>query len=68
MKSTRIPGHALISEGAAHDADGRRLYCPNNSGGSGRALCSCGALSEVLPSGAARKRWHALVHKPVMVK
>jgi hypothetical protein len=27
-------------------------------GGDGRALCECGKKSQVLPSTAARKRWH----------
>jgi hypothetical protein len=27
-------------------------------GGAGRALCECGKKSPVLPSTAARKRWH----------
>lgn len=28
------------------------------TGGSGIGVCSCGATSEVLPSGSARKNWH----------
>lgn len=63
--SAHVAGHELISEGAPFERAidrhaqvvARRL---NSQGvaGPGRALCSCKAMSEVLPSGAARKTWH----------
>lgn len=60
----RITGHGLIREGAAHDDNGdldTRTWVVNTSG-AGRGKCQCGALSEVLPSGNARRAWHK-VHK-----
>ena len=53
---TQIPGHGLAGEGAAHDDQGRRIN--GHTGGTGRAKCSCGEMSDVLPSGYKRKAWH----------
>jgi len=53
---TVVPGHGLVSEGAAHDDAGARLWA--HTGNAGRGKCSCGELSESLASGAARKAWH----------
>ena len=58
-------GHGLAHEGAPHDLRGRRIP-GHGAGGKGRGKCACGALSEVLPSGGARKRWHA-AHKAEVV-
>jgi hypothetical protein len=44
--------HTLLFEGRC--IDGFRW----GVGGEGPAGCSCGERSPVLPSGAARKRWH----------
>lgn len=57
MTGARVSGHTLIDEGAAHDANGRRPYGLSRRG-DGHGRCSCGALSERLPSANARKRWH----------
>lgn len=57
---SRLAGHELMDEGAAFFKEGRyilRAYA-NTTGGAGLARCSCGALSEVLDSGAKRKAWH----------
>jgi len=54
---TRLVGHALWHEGAPYDDRGRRIEYPRTT--EGRAKCECGELSEALPSGAARRRWHA---------
>lgn len=62
----RIKGHALVSEGAAFNDKGLRITYATAAGNEGRALCECGALSEVLPSGYARRRWHTAVHKPAV--
>jgi hypothetical protein len=62
---TRLAGHALLHEGAAHDYVGLRIVYGDRS--TGRAKCECGAMSEVLPSGAARRRWHAEIHKPAVL-
>lgn len=52
-------GHGLAHEGAPHDAAGRlRSARYPGTSGIGRAKCVCGALSDELDSGAARKRWH----------
>lgn len=60
--ANRLSGHTLAFEGAAHV---RRLihidtvvYERPSSTWAGVALCSCGAVSEVLPSNYQRKRWH----------
>lgn len=55
---SRMPGHELIREGAPFEADGRDSYPARWGSGTGCGRCSCGALSEVLTSGAARKNWH----------
>lgn len=58
--TARVTGHTLRSEGAAYDDHGRRINPATIDpySGAGRGKCSCGALSDVLDSGAARKRWH----------
>jgi hypothetical protein len=53
--SQRVSGHTLHSEGAAFKFDGRFAYSDT---GWGLGKCSCGVLSEMLPSRNARKRWH----------
>lgn len=49
--------HTLWNEGAPFSADRRRLN-PGGVGGEGRAVCSCGELSPVLPSSVQRRAWH----------
>ncbi|MFE6966988.1 hypothetical protein ACFVAJ_17890 [Agromyces sp. NPDC057679] len=56
-RNTRVSGHGLAAEGAAHDDVGNRTH--SGTSGEGRALCSCGELSDILATGGARKRWHA---------
>lgn len=62
--SALVKGHTLRCEGAPFEriAQGGSIYARrlNNGGvsGTGRALCSCGATSDVLESGGARKQWH----------
>lgn len=59
-KNTRVAGHTLWYEGAPHDDRGHRIWRPYGSAsGRGRGKCSCGALSEMEFTAAARKRWHA---------
>lgn len=60
---TRLAGHGLCREGAAYDEHGRLLGGWVFRSGPGRAKCECGELSEVLPSGAARRTWHRETHK-----
>lgn len=53
--------HTLVAEGAPHNDFGVRIhkgYGYPGVGGPGRAKCSCGQLSEVLPSAYQRKAWH----------
>lgn len=60
-----MKGHGLMHEGAAFrlvvdktgQAEVRRVNW-RGVGGVGRAYCACGHLSDYLPSGAARRRWH----------
>lgn len=56
----RVPGHTLRLEGAPHDETGRRISCGWHGGvsGEGRALCSCGEMSDVLSSATRRQLWH----------
>lgn len=67
MRNTRLLGHGLLREGRAFEAVtpdpwrpvpymGRAFRYTGEA--EGRAVCSCGDCSEVLPSTAARKRWH----------
>lgn len=51
--------HALKHNGAAYNGNAE-LINPNTkvTSGAGRALCTCGILSEELPSGGARRAWH----------
>lgn len=60
MRRTALSGHRLEAGGGAdvHN-DPRTGY---GKQGDGRAVCECGARSEVLPSVAARRRWHT-AHK-----
>lgn len=58
--------HGLMGEGAPHhtetDANGHTTVHRTSYltvGGGGRGLCTCGAFSGVLRSGASRKRWHS---------
>lgn len=61
---TRVAGHSLRCEGAVFDERGQLSGGRVVRTGPGRAKCECGVLSEVLPSTAARRRWHRDVHKP----
>lgn len=59
----RVAGHTLQAEGAAYEqrassAQWWRVTWLGGTGGVGRGLCSCGDVSEVLDSGAARRAWH----------
>jgi hypothetical protein len=51
--------HNLKHNGAAYN-DAAALINPDPkvTSGAGRALCTCGILSEELPSGGARRAWH----------
>lgn len=49
----RVPSRGLQREGRAHDHFGRYIGGPV-----GYALCSCGAMSEMVGTTAARQRWH----------
>lgn len=65
-------GHGLAHEGAAHYSrlcvkcdylyghrpDWDKGRSGHGTSGEGHALCACGAMSEHLPSGNARKAWH----------
>lgn len=57
VKQLLVPGHTLRHEGAPFlmDKDGKTV---RNSGTHGRALCSCGWLSDLLLSTSARQRAH----------
>lgn len=67
-KNTRLSGHTLRSEGKPFrwSSDSRRWMRTNAlygaDTGDGVAMCSCGAVSQMLHSNAERKRWH-VIHK-----
>lgn len=59
--TTRVSGHALMNEGAAFRDEGERENFGRyvlGTGGAGRAKCSCGELSDPLPTSTARRAWH----------
>lgn len=56
MISNRLAGHELRYEGRVFDAAVGLVNSLVN--GRGATRCSCGEWSPVLPSTAARKRWH----------
>jgi hypothetical protein len=57
--NTRLPGHELQYEGQPYTAKGYKIMgLQGSTGGVGRAKCSCGELSDNLPSGTQRKAWH----------
>ena len=59
-ENTRVAGHSLLWDGAPHNDQGQRIahVYLMEKGGEGRGKCSCGTLSDVLPSKGARQRWH----------
>ena len=52
----RVVGHGLYGEGWPWI--GTKIQALYRSG-PGMAKCECGQMSDLLPSTAARKRWHA---------
>jgi hypothetical protein len=51
--------HNLKHNGAPYTQAGELVHAdPSVTAGAGAALCTCGTLSEELPNGAARRRWH----------
>lgn len=57
-KSTRIPGHGLLSEGKPYWWDSQKSSWERAYGTKdGVALCSCGRFSQTLHNDAERKRW-----------
>lgn len=48
--NTRLAGHELRNEGRVYDG----IHLVRE----GASRCSCGEWSPLLPSSAARKRWH----------
>lgn len=51
----RVAGHGLIDEGWPFIGTKIRASRRN---GPGMGKCECGQMSDLLPSTAARKRWH----------
>lgn len=54
MRNTRLAGHALPREGRVQLGG----VIIGDGSGEGRAVCSCGAESPLLPSTRARRKWH----------
>lgn len=55
---SRLTGHGLRHEGWAYIGTNIRATS-EGAAGPGMAKCECGAMSEMLRSRSARKRWHA---------
>lgn len=55
-----MSSHNLKFNGAPYTQAGELVHPDDTSitAGKGAALCTCGTLSEELPNGAARRRWH----------
>ena len=58
MRRTNLRGHALRSEGAAYIPGDEQPWL-RTPGHLGRGLCECDAVSLVMSSDSARRRWHA---------
>jgi hypothetical protein len=69
-KQMRVKGHTLIAEGKPFTKWADRIYPEvgpdDQTTITGRAMCSCGAMSDPLPSDRARIRWHA-AHKQEVI-
>jgi hypothetical protein len=63
MRRTNLHGHALRSEGKPYEPGETSPWLRVYGSRTGVALCECGAVSPVLESDAARKRWHRDVRK-----
>lgn len=57
---TQLRGHGLLCEGRPFAVWVTGAEVPTFLGpsGDGVGLCSCGAHSDVVPTNAARRRWH----------
>lgn len=64
-RNLRVPGHALLEGGWGHSFDLHTMaWRPNpQAGGSGHAVCTCGAYSPPLPSQGKRVKWMREIHK-----
>ena len=63
LAAVRVPGHTLRSEGKPYKVlvvteAGTQVSQRVYDSKTGRALCSCGALSDLLTTDGQRKRWH----------
>jgi hypothetical protein len=58
MKTTRPKAKSIILNGHSLYREGHPAGFSLGYTGIGKGKCSCGALSEDLPSNAARQRWH----------
>ena len=61
--SALVRGHTLRSEGKPHKVlvtteSGTKIAQRIYDSKAGRGLCSCQALSDLLPSDGRRKQWH----------
>lgn len=68
----RLKGHTIVERGWGYQLvwrDGSQVLLRNDvPGGSGRAVCSCGAYSPVLPSQTKRTNWMREDHKPEVIE
>lgn len=65
-RGKRVAGHTLVKKGWGHHIDSATgsLIANDKPGGDGRALCTCGAFSPILPGQYKRTIWMREDHKP----
>lgn len=70
MRALFIAGHTLVGKGEAHDYDRAtgKVFSLRTQNGEGRALCSCGVFSPVLPGRDKRVKWMREIHKPEVIE
>lgn len=69
-RTRRIEGHTLVKKGWGHHIDysDDRILLNDKPGGNGRALCTCGRVSPILPSQYKRNIWMREDHKPEVLE
>ena len=70
MISLRVTGHTLVDKGRPHHinlTDGSLVPAESMSG-PGRAVCTCGTFSPILPSYGKRQKWMREDHKPKVIE
>jgi hypothetical protein len=69
-RGKRVEGHVLVKRGWGHHLNyfTGQPVANDKPGGEGRALCTCGAFSPILPSQYKRNIWMRNDHKPEVIE